>query len=708
MRLIIDNFRCYHGIHTFEFVEDGITLISGHSGSGKTSILMALHFVITGNCPPKVVADGCDSCRVTLEMNECTITRTRRPNRIVVKEKETNLHVEDDIAQQYIDRYFGKYFDITSYIQQQYQKTFLYQSPAEKLDILEKLCFDDVTIQPEELKKNCTAHMKQLSQQHITLKSRYNTLSEQYAQYGELTLPQPIQYPCETGYRTLLLQLETIKQDEQQYYLQLSNREKREMYQRSIQDLTEQYSKYPATRYTEKQMNEHIFYLKEIQRLTQQPVWIKHSKEDCECMISDYKRDISYHKEYKQILQYIKTQTIFEEEIRVLKERQIAFENLSEGIYECPSCKVRLSLNNKRLEQTDQDESKVSTIEKKQIIDQLKVQIEQLQPKIRSLEHYRTRKSELESLIDLEETITSLEEDYKWISDYYESNRAIDAQNKMNETRKQNLTHQLISDYSIEQSIAELEHIRQQTQLSDKIQYTRQQLESIPVLEHSMDIDQINQTRKSLEEKIQAYHHLVHQYELYRLQLDQYEKWKTLEQEIENVTRELVITERKMTAMTELRQHILKAESEIIDQKTREISELVNMYCSQIFNEPITIELKTTKKTSTQVDKVQVQLEVYYKNMKCDASLLSGGEQARLNLAFVLAFAYVFHAKLLLLDECTSNLDQELIHTVIEQIEQVGIPKVILIAHQIVEGNFKQIIHTCYNKSYNINKTQTS
>jgi hypothetical protein len=31
---------------------------------------------------------------------------------------------------------------------------------------------------------------------------------------------------------------------------------------------------------------------------------------------------------------------------------------------------------------------------------------------------------------------------------------------------------------------------------------------------------------------------------------------------------------------------------------------------------------------------------------------------------------------------------------VVEQIEQVGIPKIILIAHQIVEGNFKQIIHT--------------
>ena len=78
--------------------------------------------------------------------------------------------------------------------------------------------------------------------------------------------------------------------------------------------------------------------------------------------------------------------------------------------------------------------------------------------------------------------------------------------------------------------------------------------------------------------------------------------------------------------------------------------------------------------------------------MKCDVNILSGGEQARLNLAFICAFAYVFHSPLLLLDECTSNLDQNLTECVLEQISKVGIPKIIIIAHQIVEGNFKQII----------------
>jgi len=231
MRLIIDNFRCYRGTHTFEFTNDGITLISGHSGAGKTSILMALYFVITGNCPPKVVSDGCDSCKVTLELTEFTIIRTRRPNRVII----SGLNLEDDLAQQYIHRHFGKYFDITSYIQQQYQKTFLYQSPAEKLEILEKLCFDDSSIQPEELKKNCMIYAKQFQTEHIALKSRHATLIEQYAEYKEITIPDPVTPPVHADLHRLRLQLDQVKQSEQQYYDQLSNQSKREEYIRSIQ-----------------------------------------------------------------------------------------------------------------------------------------------------------------------------------------------------------------------------------------------------------------------------------------------------------------------------------------------------------------------------------------------------------------------------------------------------------------------------------------
>lgn len=685
MRLILENFRCYRGVHTFDFVDNGITLVSGSSGAGKTTLLMALHFVITGNSPPKVITDGCDSCKVTLEISDMTIFRTRRPNRVVV----VGLGLEDDLAQQFIDRHFGKYFDITSYIQQQYQKTFLYQSPSEKLEILEKLCFDETSIQPEELKKNCAVYFKQLNAEHISLKSRHSTLSENAT---PLECPIPVEPPNSEHYSNLLTYLEKINQSQQCYYTQLSNQSKRDEYQKSIQHLQEQLSLLPSCEYTESRLNEQIYHLKELQNLEIKETWVKYSKEECSSMISDYIRDIDYHKEYIQLATKINELSLIEQQIHILEHKKKSIEHLSEGIYECPTCQTTLSLTNKRLIVAKSSTEQLSTEEKNRKIQKIEAQLETLQPKIKSLAHYRERQQELEEFIDISEDVSELETDYKWILDYYETNKKTETQNAMKTERKQKILNQLIPNLDINQSKELLEIVQKTTHLQKKIQYLQEQLGGLEIFTESFNITQLEEDKKQVEKDILSYREHVHAYEVYNLHYERYCKYIETLQEIEKLSKHIQILEKRMSATLEFKQLILKTESEIIDQKTREISNLVNLYCMQIFNEPITVELKTTKKTSTQHDKVQIQLEVYYKNMKCDPSLLSGGEQARLNLAFVLAFANVFHSRLLMLDECTSNLDQELVQIVVDQIETTGIPKVILIAHQVVEGNFKQIL----------------
>lgn len=685
MRLILENFRCYRGIHRFEFVEDGITLVSGSSGAGKTTLLMALHFVITGNSPPKVITDGCDSCKVTLETPEFTIFRTRRPNRVVV----VGLGLEDDLAQQFIDRHFGKYFDITSYIQQQYQKTFLYQSPSEKLEILEKLCFDETSVQPEELKKNCVVLFKQLNTEHISLKSRHATLAEQST---HVECPNQVEPPDSTYYNYLLTKLEKIKSSQQRYYTQLSTQSKREEYEKSIQQLKNQLESLPECNYTESQLNDQLYNLKELENLSIKETWSKYSKDECSTMISDYVRDIDYHKENIELTRKIKEQTQIESQIHNLENKRKAIENLSEGIYDCPSCEATLSLINKKLVITKPSIEQLSTEEKNKKIQKIIDQLDTLLPKIKSLEHYRGRQKELEELIDISEDVSELETDYKWIVDYYENNKKLDTQNALKMERKEKIMNQLIQGLDSDQCSQQLKTVQQKTHLQKKIEYLEAQLPSLDTFTEKFDITELDQDKKQVEEEIIRYREQIHAYELYGIHYEKYCKYLETVKDMEELTRKIQILEKRMSAVSEFKQLILKTESEIIDQKTREISSLVNLYCTQIFNEPITVELKTTKKTSTQNDKVQIQLEVYYKNMKCDPSLLSGGEQARLNLAFVLAFANVFQSRLLMLDECTSNLDQELVQIVVEQIETTGIPKVILIAHQVVEGNFKQIL----------------
>jgi ABC-type multidrug transport system fused ATPase/permease subunit len=79
--------------------------------------------------------------------------------------------------------------------------------------------------------------------------------------------------------------------------------------------------------------------------------------------------------------------------------------------------------------------------------------------------------------------------------------------------------------------------------------------------------------------------------------------------------------------------------------------------------------------------------------MESDINMLSGGELSRVILAYTMALAEMFNTPLLLLDECTSSLDQELTETVFTAIRENFNGKLtLLIAHQVVTGVFDKII----------------
>lgn len=706
MKLILNNFRCYKGSHSFDFEPDGMTLISGVSGAGKTSLLMAIYFAITGNCPPKVISDGCDSCSVSLIVHpELTITRTRRPNRVVVSGKE---NLEDDLAQQYIHRHFGKYFDITSYIQQQYQKTFLYQSPTEKLEILEKLCFGD-EFNPEEIKNKCSVHYKKLNHEHIALRSRLNTLTNLLETIEQKEPPIEIPQPDPLHKQHLEKRLQQLQNQEQRYYEQLGIQKQISDYQNQIQVLKteiEQLEK-QSVLYTKEQLQEHLTAKKQFlainKEMISKPVWTKHSKDECEEMINDYKRDIQLHKEYHSLQKQIQECLKIEKQRQTIVDKKQKLIEAFEGQYECPECNTPLCLLNNELVVQIETRTILPANQKKKLIQHLDLQLEELQKQLQSFEHYKSKYNEIEQQIDITENVKDLEQDYAWITEYYKTNIDLSAKQQLLSQQQEQLQRKIIPELSIEpvETIEEqLKWFHTHSKLHDKLEYIQRQYQNI--LKKANESDPLSLTDsikpdfkqqiETCKQSITEYQEQVHRYELFQIRQTQYLKFLEYQSQILTTQQQVYKLERQMTASLEFKQLVLRTESEIIDLKISEISRCVNTYLEQIFTEPITVELKTIKKTQTQNEKVQIQLEVYYKNMKCDVSLLSGGEQARMNLAFILAFAYTFKSPLLLLDECTSNLDQDLTEVVIEQIQSIGIPKVILIAHQIVEGNFKQIL----------------
>jgi ABC-type transport system involved in cytochrome bd biosynthesis fused ATPase/permease subunit len=109
---------------------------------------------------------------------------------------------------------------------------------------------------------------------------------------------------------------------------------------------------------------------------------------------------------------------------------------------------------------------------------------------------------------------------------------------------------------------------------------------------------------------------------------------------------------------------------------------------------PINVTISAFKETKSNDAKPQINLDIDYRGIEHDLSMLSGGEMSRVILAFTLALAEIQDSPLILLDECTSSLDHELTSSVIDGLkENFGEKLVLLIAHQVVQGSFDKVVN---------------
>ena len=137
LTLSLKNFRCWEN-KTFTFQDNGIVLISGISGKGKSTLLNAILFVITGNVK-NVVTFGKEKANmeVVLSIQDLVITRGKNPTRFTVKQ---GMRIyEEDQAQHIINSYFGCDFKHISYIDQDNSNSFVYLSPEAKMTFLRNL-----------------------------------------------------------------------------------------------------------------------------------------------------------------------------------------------------------------------------------------------------------------------------------------------------------------------------------------------------------------------------------------------------------------------------------------------------------------------------------------------------------------------------------------------------------------------------------------
>jgi energy-coupling factor transporter ATP-binding protein EcfA2 len=143
MHLSLTNFLCHDKLE-LDFPLKSIVLIKGERGKGKSSCIKAIAWVLYGNIK-KVTPFKAPNVKttVTLVMDNLTVTRTKKPNRLAVI--QNNITYENQEAQKKIENLFGTY-DIwlaTSYVMQKKENLFLTTSNAEKMDILNTIAFHD-------------------------------------------------------------------------------------------------------------------------------------------------------------------------------------------------------------------------------------------------------------------------------------------------------------------------------------------------------------------------------------------------------------------------------------------------------------------------------------------------------------------------------------------------------------------------------------
>jgi exonuclease SbcC len=214
-----------------------------------------------------------------------------------------------------------------------------------------------------------------------------------------------------------------------------------------------------------------------------------------------------------------------------------------------------------------------------------------------------------------------------------------------------------------------------------------------PVLDYMVMLDRCKEELIVCNGKLEQINkelEYVDRYELNEKEITEYEdryNMILILKEEETQQRNLV------ASINSLKTKILEAESITISNIINTINITAQTYLDCFFQDnPIIVELQAFQETKT-VTKPKLNMVIKYKDLDYDISMLSGGELARVILAFGIALNDMTNSPLLLLDETFASLDSDTITTAITGIkENIKNKSVLTIVHQPIEGLFDEVI----------------
>jgi DNA repair exonuclease SbcCD ATPase subunit len=807
MKLKLKNFRCY-AEKEFDFGSEGLLLLSGASGTGKSTILMAITFALYGT-GTKLTTNGKKSCQVDLEFDELSISRTKCPNRLVVS-TPSDTH-EDEAGQSIIDEKFGKAFDVTSYVKQNAVNSFIMMSPQEKLSFLEDFAFQGKNL--TQLKCRCNAIIKKRNEELISTTSQLELATEHQK---TLVKPEKVPFPIKTTDRQETARKEAIRlknakikikqaekaiselsaelSDSKVYAVQKQHtkeisdsltlkisdietemanieyegEEKLKKYeeelavhisQREFSALQARYTQ-DKKRLEEMKQTELTAIQKNIDAM-QSVLWSEYSLEQVNGNIEDYIH-ILKDAEKLRILNAVKQKNFVNEE-KTQQNKELLHKSknklselkellnkliMQQELLECPSCHTSLRFQDSELipfdtkiegdSDRDIDDVKKEISQLSKLVDRLEYSVpdeenkletykqaladikkieeqydeeipskEECESTLEYLKEYKRSQSELEVKLKNMKTNKKFSSSYETFKDQVENQKQEIANrkssNKMPDSdeeeirsciQKQRQNRDRLQQYEKQLHILNRELKNCVSSFSEKEREFKEKYEKFRLEELEGELSKKTEELSNLKialEKHTRNTEQIEKYNKYREELAKYAEWI---KKVETLTKEEEINRKRYSASTLLKDKILQAESLAILNIINSINIHAQEYLDIFFPvDPIVVRLLPFKTTKKNTNKPQINLEIDYKGMEADISMLSGGELARVILAYTLALSEIFNSPLIMLDECTASLDQEATSIVMDGIRKnFGNKLTIIIAHQVISGDFDRQI----------------
>lgn len=801
----------YYG---FELDGNGRYLMGDFKVTHNTSILLGIYFALFGT-GSKLAMYGKSSCSVNLEFDGMTITRSKRPNRLVV-----NGIYEDDAGQSVIDKKFGDSFKTTGYISQNARDSFILMSPIEKLGFLEKFAFQDIHL--SRIKKRCKDLINERNENLLKTTSQLEMAT---LMLEELSEPEKVEFPlkCSKKNRAKAMKNETIRNNntatlikrckkkiaslqKELHSLQILNAQitsKQDSLDSVVEKLADMSLEESTIEYDgDEQLQEYQDQLsilisqreltllqerydEDVLRLEnmkenektdkdekiksiEDSIWQEYTKDDCHTTIKDCKQIIKdlekledlktdldqYVVDEDQLATYIEELAAAKDKIEEKKKLLDKLE-IQQEIFQCPSCAVQLKFQDDDLKIYELDVT--DDMDELEDIDIISGEIDKLKRNIRSLESsIHIKHNKLERHKEISESIklitgqyeeipdlSEIKKDLEYIRSYKSSQEELDRQLvglksndsysstisafekslqkqtvKINGLKKENKKYDKNIDeeelrlniITQKQNKEKLESFSQENRklTREKITYekdikscTEEHTKKYKKIRDESTIEckiQLNLSELSELEKKKQEHSAnvenIEKYQEYNTALDTYNSWST---KITKLEKEEIECRKLYASATLFKEKILEAESIAMLNVISSINTHTQGYLEEFFpDNPISVKLvpfKETKSSKTVKRKPQINLEIEYKGMEADINMLSGGELSRVILSYALALGEMFNTPMMLLDECTASLDQEMTGVVIDGIRNHFPGKLVLIiAHQIITGGFDKVV----------------